>query len=394
MKKNTILLALICLLFIQNFGFTEETNFKYKIVDTGVSDFYGNNGIISRPGIGEHFHGQDAYYQINTPSYTDNGDGTIIDNVTGLTWMKDMGEKKSFDDAFQYAENLELGGYKDWRVPTIKELYSLIQFTGKVKGAKAFDFFIDTDYFEHPLGEIEKGEREIDAQTWSSTEYVGRTMRNDETVFGVNFVDGRIKGYPKYDPRTHKENKMYFRLVRGNNSYGQNDFVNNGDKTVIDKATGLMWQQPDSGRAMDWENALEYAENLVLNGYDDWRLPNAKELQSIVDYSRSPQTTGSAAIDPVFNITEIKDPQGSGHYPFFWTGTTHLDGRDPYDSAVYIAFGEALGKMNNRLMDVHGAGAQRSDPKSGNSSNYPDYFGLQGDIRYVYNYVRCVRTVK
>ncbi|MCK5674408.1 MAG: DUF1566 domain-containing protein, partial [Spirochaetales bacterium] len=144
MEKNTLLIILICFLFIQTFGFAEEANFNYTIVDTGVSDFYSNNKIISIPGMGEPFHGQDAQYQMNTPSYTDNRDGTITDNVTGLIWMKDMGEKKSFDDAFQYAENLELGGYKDWRVPTIKELYSLIQFTGKVKGAKALDFFIDT----------------------------------------------------------------------------------------------------------------------------------------------------------------------------------------------------------------------------------------------------------
>lgn len=44
-------------------------------------------------------------------------------------------------------------------------------------------------------------------------------------------------------------------------------------------------------------------------------------------------------------------------------------------------------------MDVHGAGAQRSDPKSGNKNDYPQYFGPQGDVRYVYNYVRSVRDI-
>ncbi|WP_082088029.1 MULTISPECIES: DUF1566 domain-containing protein [unclassified Methanosarcina] len=34
---------------------------------------------------------------------------------------------------------------------------------------------------------------------------------------------------------------------------------------------------------MDWENALAYAENLTLVGYEDWRLLNVKELQSIVE---------------------------------------------------------------------------------------------------------------
>ncbi len=84
----------------------------------------------------------------------------------------------------------------------------------------------------------------------------------------------------------------------------------------------------------------------------------------------------------------------SGQYPYFWTGTTHLDGANPYASGVYIAFGEGMGEMNGTLMDVHGAGCQRSDPKSGDQSSYPQFWGPQGDVRYVYNYVRCVRDIK
>lgn len=372
----------------------ETPTYSYKIVDTGVNTFYSDASIIAEPAEGDDFYGQDAHYPGNAPSYTDNGDGTITDNVTGLMWEKEMGEKITFEEAFEKAEALETGGYTDWRVPSIKELYSLIQFTGRVQGAVAHEYFIDTAYFSQPLGDPALGEREIDAQTWSSTEYVGLTMKGDETVFGVNFVDGRIKGYPKYDPRTGLAKKMYFRMVRGNAEYGKNDFIDNGDSTVSDLATGLMWQKADDGIARDWQESLEYAENLNLGPYDDWRLPNAKELQSIVDYSRSPQTTDSPAIDPVFETSEIIDPDGnSGQYPYFWTGTTHLDGMNPYSGAVYIAFGEGQGKMNGVLMDVHGAGCQRSDPKSGNVSDYPQFFGPQGDVRYVYNYVRCVRGI-
>jgi len=59
---------------------------------------------------------------------------------------------------------------------------------------------------------------------------------------------------------------------------------------------------------------------------------------------------------------------------------------------VYVAFGEAQGQMNGILLDVHGAGAQRSDPKSGDPADYPQYMGPQGDVLYVYNYARAVRT--
>jgi arylsulfatase A-like enzyme len=367
---------------------------KYSIVDTGISDFYDDSAIITTPQVGEPFYGQDATYQGNQASYTDNGDGTISDNVTGLMWEQNMGEKISYVDAFSKAASSTLGDYDDWRVPTLKEIYSLIQFTGIVMGETAVDMFIDTLYFDQPLGDLSLDEREIDAQTWSSTQYVGLTMNGDTTVFGVNFVDGRIKGYPKYLKSTGGENTMYFRMVRGNEEYGINYFEDNGDGTISDLATGLMWQTSDDGVARDWEEALAYAEALELAGYDDWRLPNAKELQSIVDYTRSPQTTNSPAIDPLFQTTEINDPDGnSGQYPFFWTSTSHLDGINPYTGAAYIAFGEGQGKINDVLMDVHGAGCQRSDPKSGDSDDYPQYWGPQGDVQYVYNYVRCVRDI-
>ena len=367
----------------------------YSIVDTGVTDFYSDETIISEPSPTDMFYGQDATYTGNQTSYTNNNDGTITDNITGLQWEQDMGEKISFTDAFTKASNSSLGGHSDWRVPTLKELYSLILFTGSVKGEVAIDFFIDTKYFDQPLGDTSIDEREIDAQTWSSTEYAGLTMTGVETVFGVNFVDGRIKGYPKNKPSTGALNTMYFRMVRGNAEYGINDFVDNSDNTISDLATGLMWQKADDGTPRDWEEALAYGENLTLGNESDWRLPNAKELQSIVDYTRSPQTTNSPAINPLFECTEITDPDGNaGHYPFYWTSTSHLDGANPYETGVYIAFGEGQGEMNGVLMDVHGAGCQRSDPKSGNINDYPQFFGPQGDVRYVYNYVRCVRTIQ
>ncbi len=373
-----------------------EAKPSYPIVDTGVATFYSNDAVIPAPAEGAPFYGQDATYQGNEPSYTDNGDGTITDNVTGLMWQKDMGSKMSFDEAAAVAPSLRLGGYADWRIPSIKELYSLILFTGQSKGESAVKAFIDESYFIQPLGDTAQGERPIDAQTWSATKYVGTTMRGNETIFGVNFVDGRIKGYPKIGNRTGRSsaNRMFFRMVRGNPAYGRNDFVDNNDGTISDRATGLMWQKADDGTARDWESSLAYAENLVLAGHSDWRLPDAKELQSIVDYTRAPDVTHSAAIHPLFQTTSIADPDGvAGQYPFFWTGTTHLDGPNPYASAVYIAFGKALGKMRGLLMDMHGAGAQRSDPKSGNRESYPQFFGPQGDLRSVYNYVRCVRNI-
>lgn len=373
--------------------------FSYPIVDTGQTKCYDNTKQITCPKVGVAFYGQDAQYLGNKPAYKDNGDGTITDLNTGLIWQKDPGEKMTYNEAVSKADSFILAGYDDWRLPTIKELYSLILFSGvdppvEMTSSSNLEPFIDTNYFVFEYGDTTAGERIIDSQFLSSNKYVSGTMpTRDETAFGVNFADGRIKGYGLILRGSEKE--FYVIYVRGNPDYGKNDFVDNGDGTITDKATGLMWQKVDSSKSMSWEDALEYAENINLAGYSDWRLPNAKELQSIVDYTRSPTTTNSPAIDPIFKTSPIKDEEGNTNYPFYWTSTTHANSMGG-SSAVYIAFGEALGWMKDPrgqyiLSDVHGAGAQRSDPKSGNPANYPYGHGPQGDVIRIYNYVRCVR---
>jgi hypothetical protein len=84
-------------------------------------------------------------------------------------------------------------------------------------------------------------------------------------------------------------------------------FVDNGDGTVTDTCTGLMWQKDTAdvngdGQVLDdgsdhanWCDALAYCENLSFAGHVDWRLPNVRELQSIVDYGRF-----NPSIGPVF----------------------------------------------------------------------------------------------
>ena len=107
-------------------------------------------------------------------------------------------------------------------------------------------------------------------------------MNGDEAVFGYNFVDGRLKAYPKYNPATGAPNAMYFRMVRGGQSYGENNFTDNSDGTITDHATGLMWQQVDNGTTYNWENALDYAESLTLAEHDDWRMPKNYRVLLII----------------------------------------------------------------------------------------------------------------
>ncbi len=75
--------------------------------------------MFSNPNSGDKFYGQDATYKGNQASYTDNNNGTISDNITGLMWAKDFSKKLSFNQALSYAKESNLGGYSDWRIPTI-----------------------------------------------------------------------------------------------------------------------------------------------------------------------------------------------------------------------------------------------------------------------------------
>ena len=132
-----------------------------------------------------------------------------------------------------------------------------------------------------------------------------------------------------------------------------------------------MWTKADSGKGLNWEQSLAYAATLKLTGHADWRLPNAKELQSIVDCTRIPACT------PLFQTTKLSD----GEYPFYWSSTTHLDGppdrqgrsrRFTSPSAGALGWMQfPTGRGEFQLLDVHGAGARRSDPKAGDPAAFP-----------------------
>jgi len=367
----------------------------YPIVDTGQNRCYDSWEEIRYPDAGASYFGQDAQYSGNQPSYRNNRDGTVTDLNTGLIWQADPGAKKTYAKAVAGAARCRTGGYRDWRLPTIKELYSLILFSGtdpdpRSSSAAGQTPFIDTRYFTFQYGKASDGGRIIDSQWATSTLYVSKVMNGQQAMFGVNFADGRIKGYPTDSMPGRGAKKYYVVYVRGNRRYGKNDFVDNGNGTVTDRATSLTWMKTDSGNGMDWPSALQYAEDMDYAGYTDWRLPNAKELQSLVDYTRSPDTTGSAAISPIFACTRIRNEAGQSDYGHYWTSTTHVSQRGG-SRAAYIAFGRALGYMRNRWMDVHGAGCQRSDTKSGDESTLPKGHGPQGDAQRINNYVRLVR---
>jgi hypothetical protein len=100
-------------------------------------------------------------------------------------------------------------------------------------------------------------------------------------------------------------------------------FVDNEDGTVTDTCTGLVWQQETApGGQRNWQQALQYCEDLDLAGHDDWRLPNCTEILSILNSGGASPTS----IDPVFSA--VPDS--------YWSSYTVLVGNG--DEAVIVSF--------------------------------------------------------
>ena len=416
---NTKLALILTMTFALTVGCSETTSAEldnnednlpdisgYQIVGTNQTTSFDNSNTITLPSVGDDFYGQNSNYTGRLLQYVDNGDETVTDMVTGLMWQQSFDHNSDgeidVDDKLTYAEILEqfgdggvsFDGYDDWRLPTIKEMYSLILFSGRDIAPESTSDnnltpFIDNNIFEFAYGDLDAGERLIDMQCATTNVYVSDEV--SETVFGVNFADGRIKGYGTGMPFGGMDKAFNYLLVRGNTSYGINEFVDNDDGTITDESTSLMWMQDDNGEGVLWKDALAYAEGKEFAGHSDWRLPDVKELHSIVDYTRSPAATNSAAIDPLFNCTQITNEAGQVDYPWYYSSTTHAS-MNSGSAAAYVAFGRSLGNMNGWI-DIHGAGSQRSDPKTGNPDDYSEGHGPQCDAIRIYNYVRVVRNI-
>ncbi|MGC2062029.1 MAG: DUF1566 domain-containing protein [Thermodesulfovibrionales bacterium] len=299
--------------------------FALRLPDTGQSTCYealSPNGEIPCGNTG-----QDGAYNINPRSYTIIGAGSdmVLDNNTGLIWQRQ-------DDGYAYnwyqasgtvngtynpsggsvCGSLTLGGYSDWRLPSKKELITLVDYSISSPGPTINWVFTGTQ----------------PSYYWSSTPYVYGL--NSAWMVGFDF--GPPSGWGK-------SNVDSVRCVRGGQS--AISYTDNHDGTVTDTRTGLIWQQQDDGVMRSWGDAITYCEGLNNpGGYSDWRLPNILELESITDdaYYRIP----AIAIDPIFTATKES---------FYWASTT-IAMTPPAESAWQVSFFE--GYAIGLLKDLHG----------------------------------------
>ena len=255
----------------------------------------------------------------------------VRDNVTGLTWESkyhnrdrlifeqnyddphdadnqytwydsgnpsnpgDLGDGKNTQN-FLATLNQGFGGHTDWRLPTIKELFYLVDLSIP-QGSNYYR--TDYRYFPHR-------HYSTPFDYWSSTIPLHPTLTTFGDALTMNWTGPYIV--------TRKMSNPYYAMaVRGDPEPESADrFLSHGNGTVTDKYTGLMWQRTTSQSGLNWEQALRYSKDLTLGGYTDWRLPNIKELLSLVDFFR---------INPAIDTDFFDDPASSGTR-FFWSSTT------------------------------------------------------------------------
>lgn len=198
-------------------------------------------------------------------------DGTVTDSQTGLTWQKGENEQVNWFQAMGMADltfnpglddvcgSLELAGRTDWRVPTRRELVTIV------------------DYAEsQPAIDIIKFPGTMNENYWSSVVHES----NSSLAWPIYFVDG--SSFPDW---ANKGSLFRVRCVRGPTSLTPS-YVDNSDGTVTDITSALMWQSQSDGTPRIWVDAISYCDAFVFASYSDWRLPSVDELLFIADQTR------------------------------------------------------------------------------------------------------------
>jgi len=292
---------------------------NFTIADTGQTTCY--NSVASIPCADASWPSQDADFA-NTPNarsftgptqhVTYTNDYTTTDNVTGLVW-KSCSEGLSgaacatgaattmtWNNAVNQCAALNTAnsgtgyaGSKTWRLPTSAELETIVNYG-------AYNPAITSANFPATVTD----------SYWSSSPYV----YSRATAWSVSFslADNQ---------NVIKTNNFYIRCVSSGQPAVINFFTDNGNGTVTDGKTNLVWQKCSAGQNNDatcsgtastpnWQTALTTCKNLSLAS-KTWRLPSTNELLSLVDKSKM-----SPSIDiAVFPTTAAE---------YYWSSSTSV----------------------------------------------------------------------
>lgn len=287
--------------------------------------------------------------------FTDNQDGTVTDQLTGLVWLKDAGFTAPTDWAGALAAVNALAdgsaGLKDgsragdWRLPNINELESLVD------ASRSHPALAQGNPFVHVA----------DAVYWSSTSYYGGNG-GSPSAWTLHLGDGRWVNDGAANLKTNPANCVwavkgagggavslmstgfYTAYLPGDDGSVQSGvgltsqrFRDNGDGTLTDTMTGLVWLKRADAIDLPWDQALAAVQALHSGQYGltdgsapgAWRMPNRAEMLSLADRMQTNHAdwfnftfrlaTGTLLQAPVFTNFQS--------FRYYWTSTT--DAADP-----------------------------------------------------------------
>jgi len=358
---------------------------------TGQEKCYNSTGVeIPCAGTGQDGDVQ-AGIDWPSPRFTVSGD-CVTDNLTGLMWAKNANlpnKPKDWQAALDYVASINTGsglcGHQDWHLPNINELESLVN-AGEANTAtwlisQGFSN-VKSDYY------------------WSSTSLTGG---NSSYAWPVDMWSGAMQWHAGSTCNHSKSNFYYIWPVREDTAadeapawlwktgqktkYSTGDdgdlekgiawpsprFIDHGNGTVTDNLTGLMWTKNASlGGVTTWQEALDYVKTLDTGKHSDWRLPNRKELLSLIDRQAFQPTLP----DEAKGIFQYLQSVG-GYGPYYWTSTTTASNTSNAWVFCSQCFGlhEEFSKSSNffYLWPVRSAQAPSTDPVISVTPNPVDF---------------------
>jgi hypothetical protein len=217
----------------------------------------------------------------------------VVDSTTGLMWQQaGSSEQMTFTGATEYIRGLnafKMAGFSDWRLPTLEEAMSLVE------PRLTNDNLHKTSSFERTQTIIWTMDKANDNKVWVVGFNEGRCFNiyHDDrcyvravrvTINPISVAEKNVRdmllvrGF--YDSRWNPSGKGVA------NQYKLQAI--NGDRVVLDFATGLMWQQAGASYK-NFDDAKEYIGKLnkqKFAGFSDWRLPTLEETMTLMESRR------------------------------------------------------------------------------------------------------------
>lgn len=328
------------------------------------------------------------------PRFTVSGD-CVMDNLTGLMWTKNgnlPNGTRTWQQALDYANSLSLCGYSDWRLPNINELESLVNADAANPSvwlaAQGFNNVKNADYWTSST--FESGSKSLAfmyrlANTDKYLASMGKSsflyvwpVRGTTTLPARVWRTGQTRCYNSSGTEIPCADTGQDGEIQAGEVWPVPRFTDNSDGAVNDNLTGLMWTKNsyapgpaacNPGALKNWQTALDYVACLNDNGYlgyTDWRVPNLKELRSLIDYSNVGYALSTG--HPFTNLASVP----------YWSSTTDSEYEDsafpvnmsdgstmPYPKSASLRVWpvrDAITVQNNYFCDMDGDGHYCGSP--------------------------------